>query len=99
MSCLEDVKVSTNVNNNESKHQQHKSASIYAVDSCTNEILHFHYQRDERIRLKSRIQVGQRVGGGSYAISVAPAAQNGLLFVLTDVPRKILILNTRECKL
>ncbi|CAF0959497.1 unnamed protein product [Brachionus calyciflorus] len=81
MECLEDVHVAI-----ESK----SKSFIYTADSCNNEIKQFLYIKDEKISLVNRFAISGR------PISVV-TNQLGYIFVLTDLPRKIYILDPREC--
>ena len=80
---MEDVKVVA---------ESRAKSSIFVVDSCANEVKEFGYRRDERITLSHTYGIEN-----GMPISVV-ANQMGILFVLTDLPRRIYIIDQRgEC--
>lgn len=81
MECLEDVEL---VSEGKSK------SLIYAADSCNNEILQFHYSANDRIQFNSKIEMP----GSPISITHNPF---GYLFVLANSPRKIYILDAKQC--
>lgn len=84
INCLNDIHVLA-----ESK----SKSFIYLVDSCDSNLLEFVYNKDEKINITRRIHLP--VG---TPISVT-ANQFGYLFALTDSPRKIYMIDIKECNL
>lgn len=82
MNCLEDVHVT---------YESKTKSYIYAVDSCSNEVKQFLYSKDERITLSNRFTFRN---GKPISVTTSPL---GYIFVLTDLPRKIYILDPKEC--
>jgi len=91
MECLEDVSVSIETSTivDESKTQ----SNIYAVDSCDNQVKKFVFERGHKIVEESKYQF--RPADGTPVSAVAN--QLGHLFVLTDMPRRLLVIDQREC--
>lgn len=81
MNCLEDVHVAA---------QSRTTSNIYTADSCNNEIKQFLFSNGEKIDLVNRFSIDGR------PISVV-TNQLDYIFVLTERPRKIFILDPREC--
>lgn len=81
MDCLEDVHVTA---------QSRTTSNIYTADSCNNEIKQFLFNNGEKVDLVNRYSVNGR------PISVV-TNQLDYIFVLTERPRKIHILDPREC--
>lgn len=84
MNCLEDVHVAADSTTK-------TKSNIFTVDSCNSEIKQFLYSKDEKITLINRFLIKN-----GRPISVI-TNQLGYIFVLTDLPRKIYILDPREC--
>jgi hypothetical protein len=82
ISCLNDLHVLA-----ESKSKSY----IYLIDSCDANLLEFVYNKDEKINMTRRIHIPL-----GMPISVT-ANQFGNLFVLTDSPRKIFMIDMKEC--
>ncbi|RNA09637.1 hypothetical protein BpHYR1_035420 [Brachionus plicatilis] len=81
MDCLEDVHVAA---------QSRTTSNIYTADSCSNEVKQFLFNNGEKIDLVNRYSINGR------PISVV-TNQLDYIFVLTERPRKIYILDPREC--
>lgn len=92
MECLEDVSVSIEtgtMTSDESKTQ----SNIYAANSCDNQVKKFVFERGQKVVEERAYQFGLNDG---TPISVV-ANQLGHLFVLTDLPRRLLVIDQREC--
>lgn len=81
MNCIEDIDVYTEAG--------YKS-SIYVVDSCDNEVKQFYYTKDKKILLTKRFKINSG--------SPISATRNsfGYLFVLTNAPAQIHVLDLKE---
>jgi hypothetical protein len=82
LNCLNDIHVLA-----ESK----SKSFIYLVDTCDSNLLEFVYNKDEKINMTRRIHLPL-----GMPISVT-ANQFGYLFALTDSPRKIFMIDMKEC--
>jgi hypothetical protein len=83
MGCLEDLHVYS---------ETKTISSLFAVNNCNQEILQFtHNKEHQKLQLSRKYQISN-----GKPIS-AKKNSFGHLFILTDMPRKILILDTREC--
>lgn len=82
MNCLEDVSL---------QFESRSKSFIYVADSCENDIKRFLFKKNEKIVLEENFKF-------TNGIPVSMVSnQLGYLFVLTDLPRKITIINQREC--
>lgn len=99
MECLEDVSVaieSTETSENTSEQTTTEtSSSIFTADSCSGEIRKFVFERGHKVSESARFQLDASAGDGT-PISVV-ANQLGHVFVLTDLPRRLIVLDQREC--
>lgn len=102
--CLEDVKLVA--------HSSTRS-SIFLVDSCENEVKEFDYRREESSSsssstIKNNDTSNSTINPPTVSWLKRLRIENGIpisvvgnelgyLFVLTDLPRKILVLNQKEC--
>lgn len=82
VNCLEDVHVSA---------ESHSKSNVFVADSCSNEIKQFTFSKDERIKLSAQFSVPN---GRPISMVTLPV---GYIIVLTDSPRKLYVLNPREC--
>jgi hypothetical protein len=83
MGCLEDLHVYS---------ETKTISSIFTVNNCNQEIVQFtHNKEHHKLQLsrKYQILIGKPISAKKNSF--------GHLFILTDFPRKILILDTREC--
>lgn len=100
MSCLEDVSVSVETPSNVLDEDDSTSSSsaatrsnIYVTDSCANEVRKFVFERGHKIVDESAYQFSHADGMPISAV----ANPLGHLFVLTDMPRRLLVIDQREC--
>jgi hypothetical protein len=99
MSCLEDVSVSVETPSNVLEEEEESTSSsstrsnIYVTDSCANEVRKFVFERGHKIVDESAYQFSHADGLPISAV----ANPLGHLFVLTDLPRRLLVIDQREC--
>ena len=92
--CLEDVKVVA---------ESRSKSSVLVADSCANDIKEFSYEkggesnRSGTQQQQPRISLTRRFGIESGVPISVVSNQLGVLFVLTDLPQKIYILDQKKC--
>lgn len=87
MECLEDVNVA--VDDDEDKNE--RASSIYAADSCLGQVKRFGYEHGRKIVELASLQIDD---GTPVSVVANPL---GHVFVLTDLPRRLLVVDSREC--